>query len=242
MPALGRHPFFDERSRGFPVRALLPREVVRRKTIWELPNNFPLDQGEEGACVGFGFSGELAAAPVVIPTDNQFAFDLYARAQAEDQKMGNVWDEGASMLAGAKACKLAGHVSSYRWAFGVDDVIDTLCAVGPVVIGIDWYSGMYDTTTDGLVQVFGDVVGGHCILLTGFWPAHPAWGDVVLWENSWGLSYGVNGRGFIRVADLQRLLSAQGEACVLVDVSRVPVPPPAPLTWWQRFLLWLRSL
>jgi hypothetical protein len=233
VPALGRHVHFDERSRGFPVRSVLPLRVPHTKRIWGLPNYYPLDQGSEGACVGFGFAGELAADPVVIHADNSFARDLYRRAQAEDRLMGNDWSEGASVLAGARACKRAGHISSYRWAFGVNDVIDTLCHVGPVVVGVPWYESMYDTSVDGLVDVSGDVVGGHCILLTGYWPAHPGFGDVVLWENSWGPGYGVNGRGFIRVADLARLLAEDGEAVVAVDT--LPRPPEPRRPWWRRF-------
>lgn len=199
-----------------------------------------------------GFAGELAADPVVIPgVDNPFAFDLYHRAQQQDRLMGNHWDEGASVLAGAKACKQAGHISSYRWAFGIDDVIDTLVEVGPVVIGINWYSSMYDTAPGGLVDIGGSLVGGHCILLTGYWPAHPELGDVVVWVNSWGSDYGVHGQAYIRVADLAQLLAQDGDACVLVDVAPTPapepfVPPPPPKpprpqpsTWWQHILYWL---
>lgn len=232
MPKLDRIPHFDPRSRGYGVAEVLPRRVERRQRFWSLPEGYPIDQGDEGACVGFGYTGELAAEPVEVPDTGQaFAQQLYRLAQAEDRKMGNDWPEGASMLAGAKALKNGGYILAYRWAFGIDQVIDTLCAVGPIVLGINWYASMYQTRTDGLVTVGGALEGGHCILANGYWPDHPTFGDVVVWTNSWGRSYGLDGVGFIRVADLTRLLKEDGEAAIVLDVAPVtpqPSPPPVP--------------
>jgi hypothetical protein len=229
VPKLDRIPHFDPRSRGYGVRELLPRRVERRQRLWALPSGagYPIDQGQEGQCVGFGYTCELAAEPIVIDVGQAFAPQLYRLAQAEDRKMGNYWDGGASMLAGAKAAKNGGYIQSYRWAFGIDDVIDTLCAIGPVVLGINWYTDMYDTDHRGLVKVGGSLAGGHCICAVGYWPNHPDFGeDVVVWMNSWGRSYGLNGVGFIRVPDLAGLLEDQGEAAIVVDVAPKPPPPP----------------
>lgn len=217
MPVLDRRPVFDEASRGYPVRELIPTPPKRRKRLWT-PRSEPLDQGREGACVGMGWSNELAATPVAKTVDNASAFALYRAAQAEDRKMGQNYTSGASVLAGARACKNEGTISSYHWAFGIDDVIDTLVAKGPVVLGINWHQSMYYTDSRGLVTVDGPVVGGHCILAHGYWPNHPEFGtDVVAWFNSWGPSYGVKGVGYIPVASLNMLLQANGEACIATD-------------------------
>ncbi len=223
-PKLDRIPHFDERSRHFPVRAVMPRTVERVKRIWPVTDvSFPLDQGAEGACVGFGWSGELSADPVRFDTSNTTARELYEQARAIDRQMGNNWTEGASVLAGAKACVAQGKVGAYRWAFGIDDVIDTLVSTGPVVLGVNWHQSMYRTAAGGLVVVDGPIVGGHCILALGYWPAHPTHGDVVVWLNSWGPGYGENGIGYISVAKLDQLLRAGGEACIATDVA-LPVP------------------
>jgi hypothetical protein len=206
--------------------------VTRKRMIWNLPKSFPLNQGQEGACVGFGWSAELACDPVQIPASNSSAFKLYEAARAQDQLMGNDFGDGASVLAGVKACQQLGWVSSYRWAMGIDDVVDTLCARGPVVLGINWYDGMYETEEAGRVRLNGQLVGGHCILATGYIPEHPVWGgNWVQWTNSWGKTYGVNGRGYISVDDLSRLLQENGEAVVAMDVMPKPKVP-----WWQRLL------
>lgn len=230
-PKLDRIPYFDERSKSYPVRTLLPSRVERRQRLWSLPSGFPLDQKSEGACIGMGYTGELAAEPIVVSDAGQaFAFQLYELARAEDRKMGNDWPEGASMLAGAKALRNGGKISAYRWAFGIDDVLDTLSEIGPVVLGIAWLDGMYQTRVDGLVEVHGPVVGGHCIVANGYWPNHPKFGDVVVWTNSWGRSYGLDGVGFIRVQDLAARLEDRGEAAIVVDVA-----PAAPAPVEQLF-------
>jgi len=211
----------DERSRDFPIRTKLPATVARKHVFWR-GGRFRTDQGREGACVGFSWTNELMARPNVVklPDPNAFGRLLYHSAQTLDVWPGENY-EGTSVLAGAKAAQKAGYIGEYRWAFGVDDVVDALCANGPVVVGIPWLDGMYDTRSSGLVDVSGDVVGGHAILLTGYHPGIRLWGEgwrnrfeVVKWRNSWGSSYGRNGDGYIRVEDLARLLADQGEACV----------------------------
>ena len=227
LPKMDRIKHFDERSRAYGIRPLIAGVPERKKKLWT-PGPL-LDQGSEGACVGFGASAELGCTPVRVPVDNTFAYSMYQEARGEDAKMANVYDDGASVLAGAKAAKALGFISEYRWCFGIDDVIHALLTAGPVVLGIDWYDGMYYTGDDGLVSVYGAVVGGHCICAFGFIPAeHPSnhfGADVVAWRNSWGTNYGVvdphtglrNGVGYIKTSDLSSLLKAGGEAVVFRD-------------------------
>lgn len=217
LPVLDRIAHFDERSRSFGVRQLIG-DTPRYKRVWA-PRIFgPLDQGREGACVGFAWAGELAATPHKHLVDNESARAMYELARAEDRAMGNHFPEGASILAGAKAVRTAGYVVKYHWAFGIDDVIDCLVRKGPVILGINWYASMYETNAHGLVEIHGPIVGGHAIMAHGYWPNHPDFGDCIVWTNSWGIEYGLNGRGYIRVNDLKRLLHEDGEACIPTDV------------------------
>lgn len=229
---LDRLPHFDERSRQYGIRALLPEQIARVKKIWDVPTTV-LDQGPIGACVGFGWAGELAAAPVTAQQlpgapviGNPYALDLYHRAQAEDQAMGNNWPEGASVLAGAKAVTKMGLVNEYRWAFGIDDAIDAIISHGPVVLGIPWYDSMFVPDQRGLVTVAGTVAGGHCLVAYGYVPNDPTLGGDVIWlRNSWGPAWGVNGTAYIRITDLSRLLSEKGDCCVPTDRAAPAVDP-----------------
>jgi hypothetical protein len=223
-PILDRIPFFDERSRRYGVHALLQTSTVaRRRQIWQ-PRPSPLDQGSEGACVAYAITGELAAQPQTYTVDNSYARELYANIQATDRAMGNNWPQGASLLAGAKTAQQRGLVASYWWAFGVEQVIDAVIQQGPVVVGIPWYQGMYSTQPGGLVRLSGPMVGGHAIMVNGYDPAHPQFGEVLIWTQSWGTGYGLNGTGYVPKGVMRQLLANQGEACVLTDVA---LPGPA---------------
>ena len=222
----------DERSRSYGVRRRLTAGGPPKKTIWLPPSrsSLPLDQGNEGACVGFGWSGELQVPPVEIPVHNQFAQNFYLGARDIDRRDGRIFPEGATILAGAKHARRMGWISEYEWCFGMLDLQDTVTTRGPVVLGIPWKSGMYQTDTDGRVWVNGETVGGHCILCIGYWPAHPLFRDCYVLLNSWGKSWGLNGIGYITENDLRRLLiDEQGEACIARDIAPVPAKP-----WWRR--------
>jgi hypothetical protein len=224
----------DQRSRNYGVRELLPA-VERKPTFWGLPDGpFPLDQGQTPACTGFGTAHELAAGPVMLlGMNNAYALLRYHRNQEEDQKMGNVFDGGATVLATMKAAQADGLITGYRWAFGVDDCVDTLCTTGPVCLGIDWLNNMFNTSPQGRVSVSGTLAGGHFIDLIAY-DVHPLWGPAVAWVNSWGFSYGVaeprlnlrKGIGWLTLKDLGTLLARDGEAVVPADFFPPPVPPP----------------
>ncbi len=227
-PRLDWQPRHDPRSLDYPIRARLGT-VEERPRMWD--TGTVLDQGREGACVGFGWTAELLASPrpakVDEPAGNAYALGIYKDAQTIDEWPGETYS-GTSVLAGAKVTTARGHMGEYRWAFGIEDVRDAVIAEGPVVIGIPWHQGMYDTRPSGLVDVDGPLVGGHCILLTGFHPAMRLRGEdwharfhVFKWRNSWGAQYGVNGSGYIRYEDLAALLSGWGEACVPVNRKQV---------------------
>lgn len=215
-----RIPSFDERSRAFNVRAILDRTQPRSYT-WGCGVN--LDQGREGACVGFAWSQEAAAKPKVIPVSNATARQLYHDAQKVDEWPGENY-EGTSVLAGAKTVQRYGWVTEYRWAFNLTDALTAISRTGPVVLGVNWYDAMFDTDRDGLVHVAGSVAGGHAILARGV----NVKARTVLLHNSWGTDWGGTrwgpGTALITWDDLERLLSEDGEVCV--PVTRQPFSNP----------------
>jgi len=227
---LGRRPEFDPRSRAYPARELLADAPTRTRT-WDL--DVVLDQGSEGACVGFAWTHEILAQPVVpasllLEDWNAYARGVYREAQTRDEWPGEDY-EGTSVLAGAKVLAGRGWLAEYRWAFGTADVLDVLSQLGPVVLGVNWYDGMFTPDEDGLVHPEGRVAGGHALLCRGLDDDD----DTVLLHNSWGPEWGFGGEAWLRVEDLDRLLHEAGEACVPVrrtlpedpDVDPVPDKP-----------------
>lgn len=200
-------PRHDPRSLNFPVRAILARKP--RSYTWPCALN--LDQGQQGACVGFAWSHELAAKPVVVPASAELARSIYTSAQRVDEWEGEAY-EGTSVLAGAKVVQSLGHLTEYRWAFGAQDVIDTVGAYGPVVLGIEWRQSMFEPDANGFLQIDSPVAGGHAILCKGV----SLGGKYVVLHNSWGSDWGTFGSARLSFADLATLLSAHGEACVPV--------------------------
>lgn len=222
----------DQRSENYPIRACLPRMMEIKPRMWK--TGPVLDQGREGACVGFGWTGELMASPKPLhPTTmvaNSYARGVYHAARKIDEWPGEAY-EGTSVLAGAKIVQERGYISEYRWAFTIEDVRDAVIQEGPVVIGIPWYEDMYGTTDTGIAKVGGRLVGGHCILVTGYHPNMRVRGEdwrcrfnVFRWRNSWGEDYGVGGSALVRYEELRDLLSGWGEACVPVNRQRVRLP------------------
>lgn len=205
---LDRRIHYDPLSRNFPIRELVgprpPRSYTWRCDMW-------LDQRSEGACVGFAWAHELVARPKVVPADENLARTIYREAQRLDVWQGEAYS-GTSVLAGAKAVHARGHLREYRWAFGFDDLLLAIGYAGPAVLGLEWRTGMWNTDDKGFVHVTGQVVGGHAILAH----AVSVKGRYVVLHNSWGTSWGVNGRARISFDDLDALLRDGGEACIPV--------------------------
>lgn len=220
---LDRQVNFDEKSKSFPIRELLSGGRLSNKS-WKCEEY--LDQGVEGSCVGHAWAHELNANPFKVRVKSSTAKTIYYAAQQWDVWEGTEY-EGTSVLAGAKVVHSLGHMEEYRWAFGIEDVIETLSKFGPIVLGIAWYEGMFNTNENGFIKPTGNIAGGHAILANGiqfrerngFW-----WKDlpepIIRLHNSWGKDWGVNGDALITASDLSFLLKQQGEACVPVKRSR----------------------
>lgn len=214
-PRLDRRVEFDEKSREYPIRTLVAARPYRSYT-WSI--GAFLDQGSEGACVGFAWSHELVARPwVVRAVDDAFALQVYRRAQQLDQWPGEAYD-GTSVIAGAKACQELTYIGEYRWAFGLDDLRLALGYAGPAVLGLNWYSGMFQPDDEGRITPSGSVEGGHALLAYRVDERR----ERVWLHNSWGADWGVTDRHFgggkcwLSFADLDRLLGEQGECCIPV--------------------------
>lgn len=219
---LARLRHFDERSRQFPVRATVGPKKPRSYT-WECAVH--LDQGQEGACTGFSVAHELLARPCEVRgLTAKFATEkIYWQAQKDDEWEGGSYPrakpryDGTSVIAAIKAAKKLGFIEEYRWAFGLRDLVLAVGHVGPAVLGLNWYEGMFDVASCGHLHVGGVPSGGHAILCKGV--------DVeeryFVLHNSWGPRWGRRGDARISWSEMERLLHEDGEA-VIPTVRRDP--------------------
>jgi len=213
---------FDIKSKSYPITEIIKQKTPRSYT-WGCDQH--LDQGRDGACVGFSMVHELIARPAkIINLDEKFAKEkVYWEAQKIDPWPGGSYPgattfyEGTSILAGIKILKKLGYIDSYRWAFGLSDLVMAIGYAGPAVIGIPWYSGMFNVHSCGQLHIGGTVAGGHAVLVKGVNVKNKTF----TLHNSWGTAWGNNGDALISWDEMARLLHEQGEAVIPVGRRRL---------------------
>lgn len=221
---------FDERSREYPA-TLGYEDAPLRSYSWNFPTPTFLDQGVDGACVGFAWTHNLAARPVGMTVGESLAHKVYKESQRSDEWPGEDYS-GTSVLAGAKTvAKLLEadperQMISYRWAFGVEDLARVLGYVGPCVLGLGWLADMFETDAGGFVRASGRLEGNHAVLARAVkvvwrdpgksktFPNLDVEASYVTIRNSWGRSWGLEGDCRVSVLDMSKLLERDGECCV----------------------------
>jgi hypothetical protein len=222
---LDRCTHFDERSRKFPIRQLVAQQKPRSYT-WRC--NATLDQGPDGACVGFGVAHELIARPSEVKNvDARFAKELiYWAAQKIDPWDGGSYPgaspqyEGTDVLSGVKIAKALGYCDEFRWSFSFEDFLLGLSYHGPAIIGINWHDGMFEPDVNNYIYPRGSIAGGHCTLINRI----DVTNERVRLHNSWGPDWGLDGEAWVRWSDMDALLADEGEACFLVHRHTNPKP------------------
>lgn len=208
---------FDERSRKFPIRATISQKKPRSYS-WSCAQC--LDQGNEGACVGFGITHELIARPAPVQgLDDKFAREkIYWPAQKIDDWFGGAYPgarpfyEGTDMKSGLKIVTGLGYCDEYRWAFSFDEFLLGVGYNGPAIVATNWYEGMEKIDENGFIHPTGRVRGRHCYVFLSV--------DIkkkrAKMHNSWGLRFGINGEAYVPFDEVEVLLKHQGEAAFLV--------------------------
>jgi hypothetical protein len=217
---LGRRVQHDDRSRGFPAAMGRVQSKVHRH------DGPVLDQGQLGSCTGNAAAQALNFEVLRRPANRRLlteddAVSYYSWATHHDPVPGFYPpdDTGSSGLAVARALRHEGLVTSYRHAFGLSHAIGALMH-GPLIVGTDWYKGMFDPTPDGFVTPTGAIVGGHEWVLYGVDITTQTVRALNSWSSGWGIAdadAGLDGGTWrMTYATLSTLLADQGDAVVLV--------------------------
>lgn len=241
-PRLGRLREFDERSRNFPIRAVLEEPQFRSYT-WRQQAP-PLNQGDVGACVAYSLGNEALSYPGEVALAPEFAARLtdafLLRAYCEAQRI-DPWSGtdtrtvcgtlaespaygGTSELAGLKVFQRMGFYKEYRWAFSLEDAVLGLGFNGPALVGSWWWSDMFRPNAEGFVKPTGSRAGGHMYMLSAVDVSGSAsWLDgKVRVRNSWGPGWGDGGEADLAIRDLGKLLDEEGECAFVLHRTWKP--------------------
>lgn len=219
---LGRNRTLDARDEAYPIRALLPKSVagVNHRYWWD--QGWWGDQDRYPHCVAYAWLHWMEDGPHTVaprrpgqgPGADPVA--VYREAQTIDEWPGEGYD-GTSVRAGAKVLQRLGFIREYRWGWTLDDLVDAVLTLGPVVVGTWWYSGMFWPSSEGIIRVQGYRAGGHAYLINGL-SLRTGMARV---KNSWGRGWGRSGRAWIPLEDLERLIREDGEVCIAIQ-ERTP--------------------
>ena len=176
-------------------------------------DQWQLDQGDTGHCVGFGWAQRFNSGESNDPDadtwkgyTNDDAHAIYYECKVIDGEPGS--EDGSYVRSGAIAMKNRGEIAAYAFADNVDDVVAWVMTKGPVVVGTDWLSDMDDPDRNGVVRATGYLRGGHCYLLDGY----DTKTQMFRFQNSWG-NWAANGYFYMSKSDFANLLADQGDAC-----------------------------
>ena len=214
---LGRLIQFDERSRKFPVSAILETDKKPRSYTWHCDITLNQSEGvpiwsDSSGCTGHSVAHEIAAKPKVHDLPPDEAHLIYQRAKELDEWEGEMY-LGSSVLAAVKAATEQGYYKEYRWAFTLEEVILAVGYHGPVIVGTWWTNNMfYPDKETGKLDINGRDAGGHAYAITGI----NVKSELFRIHNSWGRGWGIGGDATISFKDFDALRLRDGEVCVPV--------------------------
>lgn len=208
---LGRNPSIID-GRDYKLAAFMPSDLgdLSGSNLWPF-NGALLDQGDQGHCTGFGGGNFEINDPVNTPCTNAEAHRLYYLCKDFDGEPGA--ENGSTVRSIAKVLRSLGRISNYAFAVSTDEISYWLLHNGPVIVGTEWYEGMFLPDADNVIHPTGQLAGGHCFLLNAVCA-----NQTYQIHNSWGDRWGVHGEALISVTDFAALFEYGGEALAAVEL------------------------
>jgi len=226
---LGRHVEHDERSKHYA----LDTSGLTISSVRHTRHTPVFDQGDLGCCTGCAMCGALATDPFFatetgVPFTLDTAIGLYGAATRLDDVPGIYppADTGSTGVAVAKAAKNRNWISGYLHTFSLNDALKALSTT-PIIIGISWYSSFDRPDSNGVVAIKrgATVRGGHEICVDELVVQGSS--ISIGFSNSWGTTWGKQGRGYMTANTFATLLARRGDVVVPVPLSAAPPVPSA---------------
>jgi hypothetical protein len=196
-----------------PTPAPTPTPTPSAGKVWT--NIEQLDQKQTGHCVGFGkaqFCNTLGSENIDDHYTDADGHAIYYECKIIDGEPGA--ENGSSVHSGAKALLNRKRIKGYAWATKTAEITAWILNYGPVDVGTDWYDGMFTPNSLGFIKPTGSIAGGHDYIIIGVDDTF----SYYIIKNSWGPDWGIKGCAKILISDFEKLLNANGEAMVAVEV------------------------
>jgi hypothetical protein len=211
---LGRELVIDERDKKYLIENKLQLKKTTLTEKYWFADGWWGDQGNTPHCVGYSWSHWIDDGPILHkgPKPNTNPILIYREAQKIDEWPGENY-AGTSVRAGAKFLKSKGKIKEYLWTTNLTTLVNTVLTQGPVVVGTNWYYGMFFPDRNGMIRVTGRISGGHAYLINGVDTKK----QIFRIKNSWGRTWGQMGHAYISFSDMNRLMREQGEVCLAIE-------------------------
>lgn len=215
---LGRWAILDPKNLDHeaPVKTLVSKQDVQ----WDGAGQPVLNQDKVGGCTGFTIADILNTPRFarcrrrLLRTGylgNSDGLAFYHDATVLDGFKGTYppVDTGSTGTAAAKGAQKRGFWDGYGHTFSFEAFLANLQRQ-PLMVGTLWTRGMSDPDGKGVIEPTGDIDGGHEWMACRIDWARNLVGGLNHWTPEWG----VKGRFWIPIPQMQWLLSQQGDVVV----------------------------
>jgi len=204
-----RRPLKWRRSRAMKAKprssyVIIPEAVT---TEWPLHISPNLDQ-DEGSCTGYSLVQTLSSGWFAWRFTAADGKRAYYRATELDSFVGTApeVDTGSDGKSALRAAVEFGWVDGYYSPSTFEEVQAALLR-GPCMFGSDWHTGMWTPDTSCQIHVTGPSEGGHEYEINRLDLERKQ----LRIENSWGPTFGENGKASLSFGDFVKLSNAGGE-------------------------------
>jgi len=208
---LGRILSFDDRNTNFDLRRVvkMPPLVAQRNWALSPSEKTGLNIHESGIAPAGAWVNWLDTQHSIngqkqVPVSPDYIFE-----QAQHFDGIELPHAGTTILACAKVLKKLGMLDEYYWGTDYQTIHTYLVNYGPLVIGTDWYEGMFYPDAEGFVIPEGPYIDGAAYLCLGY----SAVDYCYTFLQNWGRKWGQKGMFKMREGDFAVLMNQGGEAC-----------------------------
>jgi len=200
----------DYKLASFIHRGVFGASLIKeRNWIFEAE---ALNQEQTLHCVGFSIADFGINYPVKTNYNNEDGHNFYYMCKEIEGEP--LEENGTTIRCAAKTLKDLGRISGYAFASTIDDIKYWVLNKSPMIVGTLWTEEMNTPNENNILNINGDVVGGHAYLIN-------EWRDDghIGIQNSWGDDWGINGKAYISVSDFEKIFVHNGEAVTAVELE-----------------------